>query len=234
MQSKPQLFCYTYAGGNAGFFDVIDGDLADLDVIKPEYAGHGERRKEPFYHDFTELADDMYAQLKECWNGEDYALFGYSMGSISVVEILKRIIDRREIRPPVCVFLAAHEPISKNEYLRVPPDKRDEWAKQRTIDFGAVPEKLLDNRSFWRTYLPLYLADYALIGTYRFEDSALQTNIPAHVFYSETDTRREDMLLWKNIFTGECDFHRFDGNHFFIRQHHAAISSIILAAMSRS
>ena len=30
MQSKPQLLCYTYAGGNAGFFDVIDADLADL------------------------------------------------------------------------------------------------------------------------------------------------------------------------------------------------------------
>ena len=234
MQSKPQLFCFTYAGGNASFFDVIDGDLADIDVIKPEYAGHGARRKEPFYSDFGELADDMYAQLKERWNGEDYALFGYSMGSISVVEILKRIIDRREIRPPVCVFLAAHEPISKNEYLRVPQDRLEEWAKQRTIDFGAVPEKLIDNKSFWRTYLPLYLADYTVIGKYRFEDLALQTKIPAHVFYSETDTRFEDMKLWTDIFTGECDFHRFDGNHFFIRQHHAAISAIILAAMSRS
>ena len=234
MQSKPQLFCFTYAGGNAGFFDVIDGDLADVDVIKPDYAGHGARRKEPFYSDFGELADDMYAQLKERWNGEDYALFGYSMGSISLVEILKRIIDRREIRPPVCVFLAAHEPISKNEYLRVPQDRLEEWAKQRTIDFGAVPEKLIDNKSFWRTYLPLYLADYAVIGKYRFEDLALQTKIPAHVFYSETDTRFEDMKLWTDIFTAECDFHRFDGNHFFIRQHHAAISAIILAAMSRS
>ena len=107
MQSKPQLFCYTYAGGNAGFFDVIDGDLAGVDVIRPEYAGHGERRKEPFYHDFTELADEMYAQLKERRNCGNYALFGYSMGSISVVEILKRIIDRREITPPVCVFLAS-------------------------------------------------------------------------------------------------------------------------------
>ena len=234
MQSKPQLFCYTYAGGNASFFDVIDGDLADIDVIKPEYAGHGARRKEPFYSDFAELADDMYAQLKERWNGEDYALFGYSMGSISLVEILKRIIDRREIRPPVCVFLAAHEPISKNEYLRVPQDRLDEWAKQRTIDFGAVPEKLIDNKIFWRTYLPLYLADYAIIGKYQFENLHLSSKIPAHVFYSETDTRFEDMKLWKNYFIGECDFHCFEGNHLFFLQHHAAISEIILAAMGRS
>ncbi len=234
MQSKPQLFCYTYAGGNAGFFDIIEGDLPVVDVIKSEYAGHGSRRKEPFYHDFTELADNLYTELKNSWSGGDYALFGYSMGSISLVEILKRIIDRREIKPPVCVFLAAHEPITKDEFLSVPAEDLDEWARLRTIRFGAVPDQLVHNKSFWRTYLPLYRADYACIGRYRFEDLNLKTAVPAHVFYSETDTRFEDMKLWKKYFPGECVYHRFDGNHFFIRQFHTEIAAIILAAMSRS
>ena len=62
-----------------------------------------------------------------------------------------------------------------------------------------------------------------------------EKTIPAAiVFYSETDTRFEDMKLWKNYFIGECDFHCFEGNHLFFQQHHAAISEIILAAMGRS
>lgn len=234
MQSKNQIFCFTYAGGNAGFFDVLDDELPGFDVIKLEYAGHGSRRKEPYYSDFTELADDMYAVIKNRWNGADYALFGYSMGSIGLVEVLTRILEGQEINPPMQVFLAANEPFNNNNYLSIPSAKLDEWAKQRTIDFGAVPEKLIDNKIFWRTYLPLYLADYAIIGKYQFENLHLSSKIPAHVFYSETDTRFEDMKLWKNYFIGECDFHCFEGNHLFFQQHHAAISEIILAAMGRS
>ncbi|MBQ9901025.1 MAG: thioesterase [Clostridia bacterium] len=234
MQNKPQLFCLTYAGGSAEFYDVIRDSVTGVEVVSLEYSGHGTRRKEPFYNDFAELADDLYEEIKKRRNGEAYGLFGYSMGSISLVEILKRILDRKEISPPVSLFIAAHKPLSWREFHRVSSDGLDEWARNRTIQFGAVPEKLMENKSFWRMYLPLYRADYSLIGRYRFEEMPLRTDIPAHIFYSETDTAYEDMKLWKHIFTGECAFHRFEGNHFFIRQHYAEISQIILAAMGRS
>ena len=87
-----QIFCFTYAGGNATFFDEIDKDLSEFELVKMEYSGHGTRHKEPLYASFDELADDMYAMLKSKYNGSAYALFGYSMGTITLVEILKRIL----------------------------------------------------------------------------------------------------------------------------------------------
>ena len=59
----------------------------------------------------------------------------------------------------------------------------------------------------------------------------MRTEIPATVFYSETDTPRAEMERWRAVFTGKCGFARFEGNHFFIREHHAEMARIIRAGM---
>lgn len=226
MQSKPQLFCFTYAGGNRSFFDEIEGDLIGVDVIKLEYAGHGDRHKEDYYHDFSALAEDMLHEVK-CRLCGDYALFGYSMGSITLVEVLRRIIGQG-LQQPKQVFLAAHEPHTKSELLGFNANELDEWVKERTIEFGAIPEKLRNNKVFWRTYLPLYRADYTIIGKYEFEKLDMRTNIPATIFYSETDTPKCEMNLWKNYFIGDCHFYRYEGNHFFIQKNHIEMAKVIM------
>lgn len=225
--SKPQLFCFTYAGGNAAFFDVIEKDLPEIELVKLEYSGHGTRHKEPYYQDFGELTDDMFRLLRERYSGEAYSFFGYSMGTIALAEVLKRIIADSMMENPSHVFLAAHEPHSKAELVGFTDDELDEWVKDRTIRFGAVPEKLINNKSFWRMYLPIYRADYSIIGKYRFEDLSLKTSIPATVFYSETDTPRREMELWKKYFTGDCEFFQYEGTHFFIRNHHEEMADVI-------
>ena len=229
--NKPQLFCFTYAGGNASFFEGIEKDLPAFDLVKPEYAGHGTRRREPFYGSFDELAEDLYARFGEDYSGGEYALFGYSMGTITLVEILKRILADPEKPRPSHIFLAAHEPRTKAELAGFRPDELDEWVKDRTIRFGAIPEKLIRNQSFWRMYLPLFRADYSIIGKYQFEDLKLETEIPATVFYSETDTPRAEIGEWGRYFTGSCEFIEFEGSHFFIQEHHKEMARIITSRM---
>ena len=224
---RPQLFCFTYAGGNAAFFDEIEKDLPGIELVKLEYSGHGTRHKEAFYESFEELASDLYQTMKDLYAGGDYALFGYSMGSISLVEMLRKIMDEGEMKKPCHVFIAAHEPHTKAELKDFRSDEYDELVKQRTIKFGAVPEVLRDKEAFWRMYLPLYRADYSLIGGYSFEDLDLKSDIPCTVFYSETDTPFEEIRLWNNYFTGKTEFVRYEGNHFFIRDHHAEMARII-------
>ena len=233
MPNKKQIFCFTYAGGNASFFDSITSDLPEYEVIPFEYSGHGTRHRELLYSSFDELADDMYSLFKQKYTGGEYALFGYSMGTISLTEVLKRIMEEKDNHLPSHIFLAAHEPLTKAEYAGYTNDEMDAWVKNRTIQFGTVPEKLLNNKSFWRMYLPLYRADYAIIGKYRFENLDLRTDIPATIFYSETDTPLKDMKLWKNIFVGDCRYFRFEGTHFFIQQHHEEMAEVIRNRMSR-
>lgn len=233
MNHNQQIFCYTFAGGNAAFFEEIEGDLPEYEFVKNEYAGHGTRHKEDYYMSYDELADDMYDLLNKGYKGGDYALFGYSMGSITLVEVLKRIIADPSLPNPKEIFLAAHEPQTKYELVGFTADELDEWVKQRTLKFGGVPEKSLNNRAFWRMYLPIYRNDYSLIGKYKFEDLELSTGIPATIFYSETDTPFSDMEQWKKHFIGDCHFHCFEGTHFFIQEHHKEMAEIIRERMDR-
>lgn len=229
-----QLFCFTFAGGTATFYDQLEPYLGNvINVKKMEYAGHGNRHKEYFYHDFSELALDMYKYIKnEIHENTSYALMGYSMGSISVTEVLRLIIEKNELPLPVHIFLAAHEPKTKAELLGFNAEEADEYVKARTIQFGGIPKQLVTNRSFWRMYLPMYRNDYGMIGNYAFEDLTLRTMIPTTIFYSETDTSIVDMLGWKKYYTGNVEFVCYTGTHFFIREHCKEMCEVILKQLN--
>lgn len=215
-----KLICLTYAGGNAAFFNQLKNELQDsIEVVALEYAGHGTRNKEPFYKNFGELADDMLDKMKQIIQGDDYALLGYSMGSISVVEMLNKILKDENMSPPKRVFLGAHEPYTKLELANYDSAESDELVKQRTIMFGGISERLINNKSFWRVYLPIYKADYTLIGRFNFDELELKTDIPVTILYSQTDTPIDTIQDWKNFFVEECEFLEYTGNHFFINEH---------------
>ena len=214
-----KLICFTYAGGNSSFYDQLKQELLpDIELIAMEYSGHGTRHRSPFYSDFFDLADDMVIQLKKCLQENDsYAIMGYSMGSISAVEVLRRLMEE-SLHLPEHIFLAAHEPQTKASLADFNNEEMDELVKARTIKFGAVPEQLISNKSFWRMYLPLYRADYSIIGKYKFENLEMKSDIPATVFYSESDTPFEIIKDWKKYFVN-TDFVEYTGNHFFIHEH---------------
>lgn len=229
-----KLFCLTYAGGNAAFYDNLEKQLAGcIDFIKFEYSGHGRRHNEKCYSSMEELADDAYKYLKQAIEDNDeYAIMGYSMGSIGAIELLKRILQE-EFKLPKRVFLAAHEPRTKAELAEFDNDDNEELVKERTIKFGAVPKRLISNRSFWRMYLPIYKADYSIIGKYSFENLMLETDIPATVLYSRTDTPLVDIENWKRYFVKECQFVEFTGNHFFIQDNIEKVAVVIRDALDK-
>ena len=226
-----RLFCFSFAGGTAHFFYPLEQCLnLSVNVTKLEYAGHGTRRKEPFYSNFETLAQDLYGLIRQTvMDGEPYGLFGYSMGSVALMEVMKTIVTNQEIELPCHVFLAAHNPSVKaeKELTRSEPETLDKNIKERIIRLGSIPEKLIQNQSFWRTYLPIYRTDYMLLGRYDFEGLQLISQVPATVFYSETDTPFTDMIKWNRYFVNPCEFIEYEGNHFFIQQYCQEIADII-------
>lgn len=199
-----------------------------VEFVKLEYPGHGARMKETLCQDFRELTEDLYPTVREkLRDGEPYALMGYSMGSITAVEMLRRILTSGELPSPKRMFLAAHEPHTKIELSGVTGTEADDLIMERTLRFGGIPEKLLNSRTFWRLYLPIYRADYTMLWKYDFGKIDMETAIPATFFYSETDTPLAEMLQWKRFFKGETKFERFEGSHFFIYDHCQEMADII-------
>ena len=227
-----KLFCFTFAGGTAAFFEPLDDYLPhEISVVKLEYAGHGERHQEAFYRNFEELSEDLSRLLLHHIAPEEpYAMFGYSMGSIACVEVLKKLLAQGGSLPK-CVFLAAHAPCCKEELGGYSSQELDEYVKKRTLAFGGVPDELAGNALFWRIYLPVFKADYALIANYQFSPPRPPFAVPAVVFYSEQDTPLVEMQRWNTWFAMPPKFNRFDGTHFFYRNHVPEIATVINVAM---
>ena len=141
------------------------------------------------------------------------------------------ILTSSDIPKPNQIFLGAHGPNTKRELLDFSPSELDKWVKERTLKFGTVPEKLINNKTFWRMYLPLYRADYTLLAGYNFDDLAIETDIPVTIFYSEKDTPLSEMKQWEKYFRGSIDYNCYEGQHFFIQQHHEDIARIISKKM---
>lgn len=230
-----QLFCFPYAGGTADFFSQLEPWFpVSIELMNLDYPGHGARRREPLCQSFSQLAGDLYAAVKSKYRpGESYALFGYSMGSVAAAEVLCQILQKGELPSPVRVFLAAHGPAVKGELRGFRGDEADEWVKRRTISLGGVPEKLLENRTFWRVYLPLFRADYTLITNYDFDKLTLACEIPLTCLYGSQDALSEEIGKWERYFQGECEFVEFEGNHFFMTEHRQALAELIANRLER-
>jgi len=213
-----KLFCLPCAGGTVDFYDDLGRYLKDygFDIVCLEYAGHGKRRKEAFYRDFRELAADMaYMIQDELKEQEEYALLGYSMGCISVLEIVRHM-NCQNAKLPQTVILAAHAPTRRKELIGWADSLSDEEVKSRMMSFGGIPESLANNNTYWRVYLPVYREDFRLIANYDFEHIEFESEIPALIMYSERDIPTEEVLLWDRIWKKRNRYVVYEGNHFFI------------------
>lgn len=238
MIDKKIIFCFTFAGGTAGFYDKMESVMPrNVELVRYEYPGHGSRYKEPLCQCMDEVINDLYPQIKDyiCKNGiVDYYLMGYSMGSITAFAMIQKIEHCNEIVKPKFIFLAAHEPMTRIKIHGVDENLTDEFVRERTIDFGGIPKQLIDNKSFWRMYLPIYKADYMMIERYRFEDIHYNTKIPVIIFYSDQDTKFENIYKWKLYFVGSCEFVEYSGSHFFINDYYKDMAEQVCRRMEQN
>ena len=213
-----QLFCLPYAGGGPEFFDKLKGYLAEnvrLDAL--EYAGHGKRLQEPFYADFAELAEDAARYINaHLLPDSDLMLFGYSMGTIAVSEMLARGALRRE---PKHVFLASQEAPDGEWDSKRYQDMSDEdiWnAMKQFGGFDRVDDRMLHNRFFRRLYFDPLRADYRLLGTYPANHRG-GFSMDVTVLYSPQDIPTELMHGWDSFFQAGSEFVALGDNHFFLK-----------------
>lgn len=168
LNKKFLLFCFPFAGGTADFYNNLEKACGDaVRFVKLEYSGHGTRMKEPLCHSFDELTNDLYPQIMNTladYPEMDYAMIGYSMGSIAMFDMLMRLIKNGINRRPWRIFISAHQPQPIWALQKIPNVGLDDWVKERTVEFGDIDNRLIGNKSFWRVYLPIFKADYLMIA----------------------------------------------------------------------
>lgn len=226
MIKKIQLFLLPFAGGNSNSFDKLISCLdEDIEAVSIEYGGRGKRRKEDYFLEYDPFFEDVASSITERRNNDlPYALFGYSLGSALVYDLVrKKVLDR----PPNCIILCARDFVANKsksqEFAFLAEDELLNVIRQ----LGGVDEKIFQNKRFLNIYLEPLKADYKVWAKYKYFPLLQKFNSDVLVFYCEKDTPKELVEGWKDITSGSTEIYEFGNDHFFINQHYSDMADII-------
>ena len=216
---KSKLFCISYAGGSANCYAIWNKYLSkDIDLIPIELAGRGKRMGEPFYDSWESLAKDIYKKIVDNINdGDNYAIYGHSMGSWITYEVVKRIY-KNNINKPYELFFSANSPPHlepKEEKISSLPD--DDFAK-KIYDMGDTPKEILSGE-LKNFFLPILRSDYKLVESYPHKKENIIFDCPIHVLYGTKDNLDyDDLIQWKKYAGSDFYINSFDGGHMFFKE----------------
>lgn len=168
-----KLFCIPYAGGNAAlYFKWLLFLSKDIVLCPIELAGRGRRMNDSFYNDVAEAAKDLASlialQLKE---GELYAIYGHSLGSILAYETYYFLL-KMGIHTPCHMFFSGRKAPQNMEskidcYL-----KSDEEFLDDVYAYGGNTKEALQDKRLLQIFLPILREDIYLAETFNYKKKA--------------------------------------------------------------
>lgn len=228
MKKNLYLFCLPFAGGNKySYREFIEKAPLFLKPHSLEYPGRGSRIKEPLISDINVLVEDLYEQLKNIADRNEYAMYGHSMGGLLTYLLTIKMI-KNNLRPPVHLFITGTtgpSAISRKEKARHLMEKND--FIQEIKDLNGMPDEILQSEEMLHYFEPILRSDFQASENYIYEDHA-PLDIPFTVITgTQEDMEIEDIELWQNETTFPVDFKKLPGNHFFILKYSREIMEII-------
>lgn len=233
MNRNINLFCLPFAGGNKYSYRQYKSKApSHLNLIPLEYPGRGARMKEALVSNIEDLVDDLYNQISDIVDKNNYAVYGHSMGGLLAYLLTVKLYENKR-KPPLHLFITGTSGPSAPSRLA---SKRHLLPKNEFIEeireLDGMPDDILQNEELLDYLEPILRADFRISENYLHE-SRDRLNLPLTVITgTEEDMEMEDILLWQKETTCVADFRQFPGNHFFIFQHSDEIIEIISNKLS--
>lgn len=225
--NKIKLFCLPCAGGAASMFNepMQSIDTEYIDVIPIEYNGRGELFCEPYAQTMQELVSSTEQQVKNHLHGkDDYALLGYSMGSIVALELYYALEKSFGYRPKHIFFAAHNSPLGIDEEGLSLMDDSSLLSTLKQI--GGIDDEILSNQELVELFIERMRSDIGVYSKYQLvHKRPIQTDIS--IIYSSYDNRNNRIKEWSLITRKNCNYHLMDGNHFFINTRSKEFCEII-------
>ena len=197
---KIKLFFIPHAGGSAMGYMVMKHQL-DLSVMEPvplELAGRGQRIKEPAFTDLLACMEDLYSCMKPQIQDCQYAVFGHSLGSMLVFELVRHL-EKVEKKQPVCaIFSGRVAPRCQIPAPLLSGFEGKEFIEQ-FIRFQTLPQEILANEKILELVLPTLKADVRMAEEYQYKvKNPVKSDF--YIFYGEDDklVYPEGMELWRS------------------------------------
>lgn len=232
MESQ-KLFCFPYAGGNT---DTIYCPWKkylnpNIELIPVEYPGHGKRIMEPLSKNLKELVSGLFHTIikYEIDEHTNYMIYGHSMGTIVVYELLKLIKENQLLLPHTLFLSGRYSPHvvyqKENTHLL-----SNEQLINNLIQLGGVPSEIRSYPELMNICLPIIRNDYQIIDEYELTMPISCFNSNIVFIYSDNDPyleNRKKVNDWGCYTDQEFLVIEVEGDHFFINDKAAFICHLI-------
>lgn len=221
-----RLFCFPHAGGSASMFhNWSDYFLSEIEICPVQYPGREGRMLERPFNRLTPLIDAL-ANVMMPLLDTPFAFFGHSMGALVSFELARKL-QKVNIHPEYLFVSSFRDPQIASR--RSPLHVLDDWELlERMGEFHGTPHVILQNQELMNSLLPTFRADFAVHERYVYAKSALLT-CPIFAFGGLEDTlvSYEELYSWRNQTSGNFGLQMYPGDHFYLRDHAAALSQLI-------
>lgn len=222
--SKRQIFFLHFAGGNCFSYNFLANKISNsFDIHQLELPGRGMRMREPFCKNKSEAVDEYVQQIDSKLNGEDFIIYGHSMGA-SLGLIVAGRLEEKNIKPRTLI-------VSGNSGPGLDDEKKRHLLENDVFlnelkEIGGMPEDFFAHNELVDLYIPILKSDFKICEEEVVRlPPKINTSIIALMGHLEQNMDRIEN--WRNYTTSNFYHQILKGNHFFIHDHEMLISRLI-------
>lgn len=229
-KKKKQLFMLHFAGGNIYSFGFLKSFLSDFEMITIELPGRGKRIKEKLITSYLDAVQDIYKQIYVRLNGEDFIIYGHSLGASLALGIADML--EKDNKFSQCVIVSGNAgPDIKKEKKRSSLERNAFISMLKKL--GGLPQELLESDVLLEFVLPIIRSDFAIV-----EDDFFSNDIviesPIVAIMGDEEKHVNQISNWQKHTKSSFKSYVLKGNHFFIYTNASALVDIFQASCHKT
>lgn len=211
-----KLFMFPYAGGGASAFRKWQGYFDHIKLFAAQYPGRENRMTEKPIDKFQIILENLYEFLSKNISEETpYYLFGHSLGTKFVYELVLKIKENKLPLPRGIIVSAGKAPCYKEE--KPIYDLGDDEFIKEINRFSATPREIIKNYDIMKMFLPMLRADFILDETYaNSKVKAIDVPILGMMGTEDRELTIEQLMEWGKYTTRGFLYTYIEGGHMFI------------------
>lgn len=197
-----------------------------VDIV--DLPGRGLRSGEDLVFSMDRIVDEFVGRASD--DGASIVLIGHSMGALIAYECARRLEVLDSERLALLAVSAFPPPpldgrrAGSSQNLLSDEDLRN-WVRST----GGSPSRLVDSDLAWRSFAPIFKADFAVVDSWTPGSYSASISAPIVVFGGHDDplVREEHLLDWRSRTTRFVGCTMFPGDHFYLWDARVEIATMV-------